>query len=254
MLALKEVKMDKDEFAFLISQVEESWKEVLKEEFETEYFKRLLGFLSSEYANKKVIFPPIEQIHSWSFLCPLESVKVVILGQDPYHNVGQAMGLAFSVPATLKTLPPSLINIYKELEKDIDGFVMPKHGCLVGWASQGVLLLNASLTVRAHEAASHAGKGWENFTDAVFRKIARSREGVVFMLWGAHAQKKGKGVIDRKKHLILEAVHPSPLSAHRGFFGCKHFSKANAYLETRGKKPIDWTYLPTTIENKPFTN
>lgn len=240
MLALKESEM-----GAMITKLEESWKDALKEEFEREYFQRLLTFLNSEYAAKKSIFPPMHLIHSWSFLCPIESVKVVILGQDPYHNVGQAMGLAFSVPSTLKNIPPSLINIYKELEKDIEGFIAPKHGCLVGWASQGVLLLNASLTVRAHEAASHAGRGWETFTDAVVRKVARSREGVIFMLWGAHAQKKGKGVIDRKRHLVLEAVHPSPLSAHRGFFGCKHFSKANAYLESRGVKPIDWSYLPT---------
>ena len=231
----------------VITKIEDTWLKSLKDEFERDYFQRLLKFLEAELSGGKTVFPPLEKVHSWSFLCPFESVKVVILGQDPYHNVGQAMGLAFSVPATLKTLPPSLLNIYKELEKDIEGFVSPKHGCLIGWASQGVLLLNASLTVRAHEAASHAGRGWETFTDAVVRKVARNREGVVFMLWGAHAQKKAKNVIDRKKHLVLEAVHPSPLSAHRGFFGCKHFSKANEYLKSRDVKPIDWSFLPTDL-------
>lgn len=233
-----------------IVKFEESWLKVLSDELSKEYFHRLVAFLQAEIKSGKAIYPPLHQIHSWSFMCPLQSVKVVILGQDPYHNVGQAMGLAFSVPSKLKTLPPSLINIYKELENDIDGFVAPKHGCLAGWASQGVLLLNASLTVRAHEAASHLGRGWETFTDAVIRMLARNREGVVFMLWGAHAQKKGKGLIDRKKHLVLEAVHPSPLSAHRGFFGCKHFSKANAYLKSRGIAEIDWSNLPIEIPLK----
>jgi uracil-DNA glycosylase len=229
-------------YDFLLTNLEDSWAKVLQKEFSQIYFLKLLKFLSTEYSNHK-IFPPIDLVYNWSFLCPLSSVKVVILGQDPYHNDGQAMGLCFSVPPNISP-PPSLVNIYKELEQDVRGFTAPRHGCLIGWARQGVLLLNATLTVRAHEAMSHSNKGWEQFTDSVIRLLSKNSDNLVFMLWGSHAQKKGQAV-DRKKHLVLEAVHPSPLSVHRGFFGCKHFSKANAFLERKGKTPIDWSQLPT---------
>ena len=176
-------------------------------------------------------------------LISLLQVKVVILGQDPYHNDGQAMGLAFSVPRGFKPLPPSLQNIYKELAKEYpDSFKIPKDGDLSGWAQQGVLLLNATLTVRAHEAASHANRGWELFTDKVISILNSSRQNLVFLLWGNHAQKKGS-MIDKQKHLVLNAAHPSPLSASRGFFGCGHFKAANDYLEEKGLDPIDWSQL-----------
>ena len=165
-------------------------------------------------------------------------VKVVIIGQDPYHNDGQAHGLCFSVPRDVPP-PPSLINIYSALKKDIPSFQIPKHGNLINWAKAGVLLLNTSLTVRAHEAASHSGKGWEKFTDAVIRKISETKTGVVFILWGRYAQDK-QALIDTTRHFILKSAHPSPLSAHNGFFGCKHFSKINSYLQKHGKTPIDW--------------
>jgi uracil-DNA glycosylase len=226
-----------------IKKLEASWLTELREEFKKDYFKKLSEYLKDEY--RRTVFPPLDMVHNWSFLCPFPAVKVVILGQDPYHNDGQAMGLSFSVPHTCK-IPPSLDNIYKELKSDLGKeFTVPSHGCLVGWARQGVLLLNAALTVRAHEANSHAGKGWEHFTDSIIMAVnAKSSHPCVFMLWGSFAIKKGQR-IDRKRHLVLEGVHPSPLSAHRGFFGCKHFSKADAHLEKHGLTPIDWSNLPT---------
>jgi uracil-DNA glycosylase len=230
------------DYEFLLTNLEDSWSKLLQREFSQMYFLKLSQFLTIEYSTRQV-FPPIELVYNWSFLCPLNTVKVIILGQDPYHNDGQAMGLCFSVPVNIPP-PPSLLNIYKELVQDIRGFTAPKHGCLIGWARQGVLLLNTSLTVRAHEATSHSNKGWEQFTDSAIRLLAKNNDNLVFMLWGAHAQKKGQA-IDRKKHLVLEAPHPSPLSVHRGFLGCKHFSKANAFLERKGKTPIDWSLLPT---------
>ncbi len=213
-----------------------SWKEHLQDEFEKEYFEHLVHFVKDEYKNHRV-FPPGRQIFSAFDHCSFDDVKVVIIGQDPYHGPGQANGLCFSVNDGIK-LPPSLQNIYKEIEDDI-GKKMPASGNLERWAKQGVLLLNATLTVRARTPGSHQNKGWEQFTDAVIRKISDEKEGVVFMLWGAYAQRKGQ-VIDRRKHKVLESAHPSPFAANRGFFGCRHYSKANEYLNERGLQPIDW--------------
>lgn len=217
-----------------------SWFRALEKEFSKEYFGRLSAFLETE-RKRGTVFPPEELVYSWTQLCQIRDVKVVIIGQDPYHNDGQAHGLCFSVPKGV-TPPPSLVNIYKELATDIPGFVAPKHGDLTGWASQGVLLLNACLTVRAHNANSHAGKGWELFTNAVIKWFNEHAHGIVFMLWGTYAQKKGE-FIDGKRHKVLKAVHPSPLSAMRGFFGCKHFSQANAALTKLNKPTIDWCKL-----------
>jgi uracil-DNA glycosylase len=216
--------------------IENSWYEVLKEEFEAPYFKDLKNFLKTEMA-KYTIFPPPKLIFNAFDKTPLPAVKVVILGQDPYHGAGQAHGLAFSVPDGVKP-PPSLINIFKELRNDL-GITTPKNGNLEKWAKEGVLLLNTSLTVRSGQAASHAKKGWEKFTDAAIQAISDNRAGVVFMLWGNHAISKEQ-LIDNSKHLILKTVHPSPLSATRGFFGSKHFSKANDYLVNIGFLPVDW--------------
>ena len=213
----------------------ESWKDFLDSEFDKPYFKELAGFLHSEY-ERKVIFPPKKLVFS-AFTTDLFKVKVVILGQDPYHTPGAAEGLAFSVPSS-QPMPPSLINIYKEIDADIGHHANPS-GSLRGWQEQGVLLLNTVLTVEAHKAGSHRGKGWEIFTTAVIEHLNRERDGLVFMLWGRDARNK-KSLIDSSRHLILEAAHPSPLSAHNGFFGCKHFSKCNQYLETHGKEPILW--------------
>ncbi|KAK6186339.1 hypothetical protein SNE40_008391 [Patella caerulea] len=218
-----------------------TWYEALQPEFTKPYFIQLCKFVESE-RNKGTVYPPSNQVYSWTNMCPIQQVKVVILGQDPYHGPKQAHGLCFSVQEGVKP-PPSLVNMYKELSNDIDGFEIPTHGTLNGWAEQGVLLLNACLTVRAHQANSHAGKGWEKLTDAVINWLNKNSTGVVFMLWGAYAQKKG-ACIDKKKHHILKAVHPSPLSAHRGFMGCKHFSKCNEFLKQQGQNPIDWTHLP----------
>lgn len=217
-------------------KIEESWKTVLEDEFKKPYFQELAGFVKEEYMARKV-FPHPRNVF-WAFeLCPLDQVKVVILGQDPYHGPGQAHGLCFSVNDGVQ-IPPSLVNIYKEIEDDL-GFKMPNSGNLDRWAKQGVLLLNATLTVRAHQAASHQNKGWEEFTDAVIRLISDKKEHVVFILWGSFAQSKAS-MIDSGKHLILRSPHPSPLSAHRGFFGCRHFSKTNEYLKSVGLKEIDW--------------
>ena len=217
-------------------KIEPSWKEQLQEEFDKPYFKELTGFVRSEYQSKK-IFPPPKDIFKAFDLCPFDNVKVVILGQDPYHGPGQAHGLCFSVNQNIP-MPPSLINIYKEIQSDIGGEI-PAHGNLEHWAEQGVFLLNAILSVIAHNAASHRNKGWEEFTDAVIRLISAKKEHVVFMLWGAFAQGKAE-MIDQSKHLILKAPHPSPLSSHRGFFGCKHFSQANEYLKSHDLEPINW--------------
>ncbi|MEE0992178.1 MAG: uracil-DNA glycosylase [Bacteroidales bacterium] len=216
--------------------IEESWKRVLGSEFEKEYFKTLRDFIHSEYRNK-IIYPPAKQIFNAFDSCPFESVKVVILGQDPYHEPSQAHGLSFSVLPPCPP-PPSLVNIYKEIRSDV-GDLVSANGDLTDWSRQGVLLLNATLTVEAHKAGSHQNKGWETFTDSAIKALAENREHLVFMLWGSYAQRKG-AFIDRSRHLVLQAPHPSPLSAYRGFFGCKHFSAANAYLISQGLSPIVW--------------
>ena len=212
------------------------WKEILKDEFSKPYFEELTSFVRGEYGSG-VVYPAGRNIFRAFDCCPFENIKVVIIGQDPYHGPGQANGLCFSVGEGVP-FPPSLRNILQEVHTDV-GAPIPASGELERWAEQGVLLLNAVLTVRAHEAASHAGRGWERFTDAVVKAIAERKEGVVYMLWGSYAQKKG-AIADPSKNLILKAVHPSPLSAYRGFFGCKHFSAANDYLASVGKTPIRW--------------
>lgn len=217
-------------------QIEPSWKQSLKTVFEQDFFRELVSFVKDEYQNKKV-FPNGKDLFSAFNHSPLDQVKVVILGQDPYHGPNQAHGLSFSVKSGVP-FPPSLLNIFKEIKSDI-GKDMPPNGDLTRWADQGVFLLNATLTVRAHEAGSHQKKGWEQFTDEVIRLISAQQENVVFLLWGAYAQKKAD-LIDQSKHLILEAPHPSPLSSYRGFFGCRHFSQVNAYLVLHGKQPINW--------------
>ena len=217
-------------------KISESWKNLLQEEFDKPYFEELTRFVKSEYSAGQV-FPAGRNIFRAFDKCPFDRLKVVIIGQDPYHGVGQANGLCFSVDDGVQ-YPPSLQNIFKEIHDDI-GSPIPSSGNLDRWAEQGVLLLNAVLTVRAHQAASHAGRGWEQFTDAVVRTIAQRKEGVVYMLWGNYAQRKGQ-IADPKRNLILKSVHPSPLSVYRGFFGCKHFSKTNDYLIQQGKEPIVW--------------
>lgn len=214
-----------------------SWLALLQDEFELDYMLELRKFLQHEKQRKKVIYPLANQYFSALNLTPFDEVKAVILGQDPYHGADQAHGLCFSVPPEIKT-PPSLVNIYKELKGDL-GIERAGHGCLVHWAKQGVLLLNSVLTVEQSQAASHQGKGWEQFTDKIISLINEHSEQVVFMLWGSYAQKKG-GFIDRSKHLVLTAPHPSPLSAHRGFFGKKPFSQANDYLKSHGQSEIEW--------------
>lgn len=216
--------------------IEESWKKELKDEFESEYFKQLTDKVKQAYFSKTV-YPPPKLIFSAFDLCPFDKVKVVIIGQDPYHGPGQAQGLSFSVPDGLR-IPPSLRNIYKEIKSDL-GLEIPDSGNLEHWAKQGVLLLNATLTVEDGTAGAHQGWGWEQFTDAAIKRVSEDKEGVVFLLWGRYAQNKEE-LIDSSKHLILKAAHPSPLSAHNGFFGCKHFSKTNEYLESQNKKPIKW--------------
>lgn len=217
-------------------KIEDSWKNVLADEFEKDYFKSLTTKMREAYLTT-IVFPPTKQVFNAFNLCPLEKVSVVILGQDPYHNVGQAQGLAFSVPDEI-AIPPSLQNIYKELIADI-GIKQPTTGNLEHWARQGVLLLNTTLTVRAHEPGSHARLGWEKFTDAVITSVSDTKEHVVFLLWGAHAIKK-RWLVDETKHVVLTAPHPSPLSAYRGFFGCRHFSAANKYLAEYQKTQIMW--------------
>ena len=217
-------------------KIEPTWKAALQEEFNKPYFQELAEFVRQEYQSKR-IFPPPADIFKAFELTPFDQVKVVILGQDPYHGPGQAHGLCFSVNPSVPT-PPSLVNIYKEMNADV-GLPIPEHGNLEQWAKQGVFLLNATLTVVAHMAGSHQNKGWETFTDAVIKLIADQKEHMVFILWGAYAQNKA-WMIDESKHLILMAPHPSPLSAHRGFFGSKPFSKTNAYLKQHGIEPIQW--------------
>lgn len=217
-------------------KIEESWKRELADEWEKEYFKRLTEFVRQEYSTKQ-IFPPGRQIFAAFDSTPFPDVKVVILGQDPYHDVGQANGLCFSVNDGIP-FPPSLRNIFKEIESDI-GTPIPQSGDLSRWAKQGVLLLNATLTVEAHRAGSHQRRGWEEFTDQVINHLATKRNNIVFILWGSYAIGKGS-FIDRNRHLVLTSVHPSPLSAHRGFFGNHHFSRANKYLIEHGKTPIEW--------------
>ena len=214
-------------------QIEESWKKALTPEFSKDYFIQLTDFVRKEY-HETTVYPPGKLIFNAFNLCPFDNVKVVIIGQDPYHGPGQAHGLCFSVNDGIQP-PPSLVNIFKE----ILGKPVPQSGNLTRWAEQGVLLLNATLTVRAHQAGSHQRRGWEEFTDAVIRKLAEEKSNLVFILWGAYAQKKG-AFIDRNKHLVLTSVHPSPLSAHNGFFGNHHFSLANDYLVKHGKTAIDW--------------
>lgn len=219
-------------------KLEDSWKNRLEPEFKKDYMKNLKSFLLEEKAKKKIIYPKGDDWFAALNLTPFEKVKVVILGQDPYHGPNQAHGLSFSVQDGVR-FPPSLLNIYKELEADL-GIKRPHTGHLDKWAKQGVLLLNAVLTVEAGKANSHQGKGWEKFTDSIIAKINDEKEHVAFLLWGSYAQKKG-AFIDRKKHLVLETAHPSPLSAHRGFFGSRPFSKINNYLVKTGQKPIDWS-------------
>ena len=217
-------------------KIEESWKRELATEFDKDYFRNLTDFVRAEYLSGRAIYPKAKNIFNAFNLCPVDSVRVVIIGQDPYHELGQAMGLCFSVPTGVAN-PPSLQNIYREIESDL-GRPSSTNGDLTHWAQQGVLLLNSTLTVRAHLAASHAGRGWEQFTDAVIAALA-TRKNIVYMLWGSYAQKKA-ALVDEKNNLVLKSVHPSPLSAYRGFFGCKHFSRANEYLVAHGFNPIDW--------------
>lgn len=221
-------------------KIEPSWKKHLNQEFGQPYMADLKKFLKTEMDKKKTIYPKASNFFKAFDSTPFDQVKVVILGQDPYHGPGQAHGLSFSVPQGVD-VPPSLKNIYKEIEADLK-LKMPKHGNLEGWAKQGVLLLNATLSVEGGKAGSHQKRGWEQFTDGAIRALNDQREHLVFMLWGSYAQKKGE-FIDRKKHLVLTAPHPSPLSAHRGFLGSQHFSKANKYLQAQGLEPIDWGNL-----------
>ena len=215
-----------------------AWQEVLGPVKHADFFQQLMARIDAERAAGKAIYPPASEVFNALTLTPLDDVKVVILGQDPYHGPGQAHGLCFSVQPGVKT-PPSLVNIYKELAQDIEGFHIPEHGNLTAWAEQGVLLLNTVLTVEQGKAHSHAKWGWETFTDAVIKSVNDTQHGVVFLLWGSHAQKKGQN-IDTQKHYVLNAPHPSPLSAHRGFLGCRHFSQTNTLLSQQGKTPVNW--------------
>lgn len=217
-------------------KIEPSWKKILVDEFEKPDFENLTAFVRNEYQTK-IVYPPPKLIFNAFELCPFDDVRVVILGQDPYHGSRQAHGLCFSVPDGI-SMPPSLKNIYKEINNDLN-LPMPQSGNLEHWARQGVLLLNATLTVRANSPASHQRKGWEEFTDAVIEKLSSEKEGLIFLLWGRYAQEKGR-IIDESKHVVLKAAHPSPYSATAGFFGCRHFSKTNDYLVSRGKNSIQW--------------
>lgn len=221
-----------------------SWESIINDERDKEYFQNVLAFVEQQRNSGKTIYPPQEQVFSAFDMTPFESVRVVILGQDPYHGAKQAHGLAFSVLPGVK-IPPSLRNMYKELVQDIDGFEIPSHGYLDTWASQGVLMLNTVLTVEEAKAHSHAKCGWETFTDAIIAELNQRSEPIIFLLWGAHAQKKGQA-IDADKHHVLTAPHPSPLSARRGFFGCQHFSMTNELLSSINQQPIDWT-LPLAL-------
>lgn len=227
-----------------IKGLDPQWSILLGEEFKKDYMLSLREFLMHRKQQGAIIYPPGSQWFAALNTTAFDRIKVVILGQDPYHGPGQAHGLCFSVLPNIK-VPPSLANIFKELKSDL-GVEQPNHGCLTHWAEQGVLLLNATMTVEQGQAGCHQGKGWETFTDSIINKINEQREGVVFMLWGSYAQKKAS-MIDKKRHLVLTSVHPSPLSAYRGFFGCRHFSQANRYLKNQGVEPIDWQ-LPTQKE------
>ncbi|MBL7707212.1 MAG: uracil-DNA glycosylase [Taibaiella sp.] len=217
--------------------IAESWKQQLQGEFEQEYFHKITERIKQDIANGIQIYPNGKDIFRAFELCSFEDTKVVLLGQDPYHGPGQAHGLCFSVPEGIR-IPPSLVNIYKELHNDT-GFIIPSHGNLTKWATQGMLMLNTSLTVQAQQAGSHSKIGWERFTDAVIKKVSSGKDNVVFILWGGHARSK-VALIDQNKHLVLQSAHPSPLSAHNGFFGNRHFSTCNDYLKAHGKAPIDW--------------
>ena len=219
-----------------MAAIDNDWLPAVNAEFKKPYYAELYKFVKEEYS-KVAVYPPSDEIFSALHLTPLSKVKVVIIGQDPYHNVGQAHGLCFSVRPEVE-IPPSLVNIYKELQSDL-GCKIPNNGYLVKWAEQGVLLLNTVLTVRAHQANSHQGKGWEQFTDAIIRAVNAEDRPIAYLLWGRPAQSK-MSMLDNPKHKVFTAPHPSPLSAHRGFFGCKHFSQANAFLEENGLAPIDW--------------
>ncbi|MEZ9763140.1 uracil-DNA glycosylase [Vibrio splendidus] len=221
-----------------------TWESIINDEREKAYFQSVLAFVEQQRNSGKTIYPPQEQVFSAFDMTPFESVRVVILGQDPYHGANQAHGLAFSVLPGVK-IPPSLRNMYKELAQDIEGFEIPSHGYLDSWASKGVLMLNTVLTVEEAKAHSHAKCGWETFTDAIIAELNQRSEPIIFLLWGAHAQKKGQA-IDADKHHVLTAPHPSPLSAHRGFFGCQHFSTTNKLLSSMDQQPIDWR-LPTEL-------
>ncbi|MBD5498699.1 MAG: uracil-DNA glycosylase [Lachnospiraceae bacterium] len=225
-----------------MAMIDNDWLPAIQGEFRKPYYKDLFQFVKDEYS-RTVIYPPSEDIFNALHLTPLGEVKVLILGQDPYHNENQAHGLSFSVPLSQKEIPPSLQNIYQELHDDL-GCEIPDNGYLEKWAKQGVLLLNTVLTVRAHQANSHKGHGWEQFTDAIIQAVNAQDRPIVYLLWGKPAQSK-MPMLTNPKHLILQAPHPSPLSAYRGFFGCKHFSRANAFLEANGERPIDWQ-----IENR----
>jgi len=227
---------DKTMMQSIRPQIDESWKIILKDEFQKEYFSTLKLFLIEE-KKTHIIYPQSDAIFNAFNLCPFNALKVVIIGQDPYHGEGQAHGLSFSVPEGIKP-PPSLKNIFKELNTDVN-FKIPTHGNLSRWAEQGVLLLNATLTVRKKQAGSHQKRGWENYTDSVIQKVSEEKEGIVFLLWGRFAQEKAK-LIDENKHHILTAPHPSPFSAYSGFFGCKHFSKTNNLLKKQSTQPINW--------------
>lgn len=228
-------------------KIEESWKIVLNEEFNSSYFFQLKTFLKNERKTGQIIYPPNSCIFSAFDKTPFNNVKVVILGQDPYHGADQAHGLSFSVPVN-QSIPRSLMNIFKEIKSDLN-IVMPTTGNLEKWTSQGVLLLNATLTVRANQPGSHQNQGWENFTDAVICKLSSDRNGIIFLLWGKYAQAK-EPLIDTTKHFILKSPHPSPFSADRGFFGCKHFSKTNEILIREGKTPIDWSLGDENLSNE----
>ena len=220
-----------------MAQIAGDWLPAVRAEFAKPYYRELYQFVRNEYESGTV-YPPADQIFNALHLTPLGKVKVVILGQDPYHNVHQAHGLCFSVPEDQREIPPSLINIYRELHDDV-GCRMPQTGCLTKWAEQGVLLLNTVLTVRAHQANSHRNHGWEQFTDAIIRAVETQDRPIVYMLWGTPAQSKAP-MVTNPKHLVLKAPHPSPLSAYRGFFGCRHFSQCNEFLKTHGETPVDW--------------
>ena len=219
-------------------QIEATWKLQLADEFQKPYFKNLIDFLAQEKAENRIFFPKIVQIFNAYNFTPFDDVKVVIIGQDPYHGIGQAHGLCFSVQYGIKP-PPSLVNIYKEIKNNYPNFKIPNHGNLETWAKQGVLLLNSILTVEKNKPASHQKKGWEHFTDASISKLSQNREGIIFILWGNFAQQKAS-LIDENRHHILKAAHPSPFSAHNGFFGCNHFEKVNQILRQQGKSEINW--------------